>query len=329
MPFDARPVNAAGPSIRVSNAAARPGNAETASNQTFTVEIFNGKPSAGGTAVCTYTDGFSEIIDVISASANKVTSVSASTTAPSVGSNFTVTAVGDTGSTGSGPSSDRDGGNGVFSMAPAMSDSWPADTFTLTGVSLVLGGTTTRDRLRVYPTASGAYTATYSFNVRSARNTTTPIRPAQNIASGAQVKYTGSYDPAAQVNLAATTVTTSFSKGATAVTSGVSDCTGSGTSYYQISYEVTISNTSSSAAILDLIRDTPTPGSGVQWCIVTGQTQLAGSTIADPQLQSGALVFSGPYTIPAATGSGPGTAVLTYKVKSSGSSASGEIGTLR
>ncbi|MGA0060997.1 MAG: beta strand repeat-containing protein, partial [Planctomycetota bacterium] len=300
--------------------------AETSTAQTFTVEVFNGKPGAGGVSVCTYQDSFLSVLDVISASANKVTSVSASTTSPVVGGSFDVTAIGDTGQTGNGPSTDQDGGNGVFSMAPANDDAWPADAFTLTGVRLTLGGTSYRDRLRAYPSTSGAYTAVYSFTVRQTKNTTTPIRPAQNIASGNGVKYTGQYDSGAQVNLAATSVSTSFAKGASGVTNMGSQtfCSvGSATTFYRIDYEVTVSNQATTPAVVDLFSDTPSV-SGT-WCVVTGQTQLDSTTIDDPTRNGSDIVFEGPHTIPAAT-TNPGSITIRYQLYTTGTTSNGITG---
>src|SRR5258707_253691 len=173
----------------------------SASAQTFTVEVWNGKPGQGGsTQVCATTDGFSSITKVISAAANKITSTSVSNSSPAIGGSFDVSAVGDTGTMGAGPSSDQGTpGNGVFSMAPAMTDSWPADAFTLTGTQVDFSsGTTYRDKLRVYPTLPGhtnslGYTATYHFIVRNTTTAATAVYPVQNIASGTQVKYTGTY----------------------------------------------------------------------------------------------------------------------------------------
>lgn len=101
---------------------------------TFNVEVWNGKAGqSGSTQVCTTSDGFNSVTKVIIASANKITSISVSNSSPAIGGSFDVTANGNTGTMGAGPANDQDSaGNGVFSMPPAMSDSWPADAFTLT-----------------------------------------------------------------------------------------------------------------------------------------------------------------------------------------------------
>jgi hypothetical protein len=188
--------------------------------QTFTVEVWSGKPNqAGSSQLCNTTDGFSSIEDVISANANKITSISVSNASPAIGGSFDVTAVGDTGTIGAGPTNDQSGGNGPFSLAPAMDDSWPADAFSLSGVRVSLGGTTTYDKLRIYPAAStaGAYTAIYSFTVRGSTSSPTSVLPVQNIASGTQVKYTGSY-PGTATLIPVPAISTSLTKTAVSVT---------------------------------------------------------------------------------------------------------------
>ena len=275
----------------------------TTSAQTWTVQVWNGKPNQSGSSeVCQAADGFTKVVDVISASANKITSVTVSTSAPALGGSFQVSAVGDTGTMGAGDASDRVSGNGVFSMAPAMSDSWPADAFSLTGVQVTIGGTTTRDKLRIYPgtSAAGAYTAVYKFAVRGRTSGPTPVRPVQNIASGTQVKYTGSYDTSALKDITAPSQTSTLVKSATDLSSGV------------VTYRVVVSNTSDSAVTLDYVQDTPTPNG--DWTFTSGSTTLNGSVIPNPVNSSGTLIFGGPFAVPAANGSTPGTLTFEYKL---------------
>jgi len=209
-------------------------SAATASAQTFTVEVWNGKPDqTGSTQVCATSDGFSSVEDIINAAANKITSISVSNSAPALGGSFDVSASGTTGTMGAGLASDQSGGNGVFSMAPAMDDSWPADAFSLTGVQTTIGGSTFHDRLRIYPgtAAQGAYTSQYSFTVRGTTAGATSVLPVQSIASGTQVKYTGSY-PGAISQISAPAVTTSLAKTAQSVTGPP----------YHVTYQVVATN---------------------------------------------------------------------------------------
>ena len=265
--------------------------AETTTAQTFTVEVWNGKPGqTGSSQVCTTTDGFSLVKDVINAGANKITSIAVSNSSPAIGGAFDVTAVGDTGQMGAGIAADQSGGNGVFSMSPAMDDAWPADAFTLTGVRSTLAGTTYRDRLRVYPSpaAEGAYTSRYDFTVRTTTSGATSVLPVQNIASGTQVKYTGTY-PGVISQISAPALTMSLVKTALSVVGPP----------YKVNYQVVVSNSAASAVTLDYLRDTPTPAGPANWSFEAGSAKLGGSTIPDPTLDSGALVFSGPFSVPA------------------------------
>lgn len=281
--------------------------------QTFTVEVWNGKPGiTGSTQVCTAADGFVAVEDVINAAANKITSIAVSNSAPAIGGTFNVTAVGDTGTMGAGLASDQSGGNGVFSMAPAMDDAWPADAFTLTGVRTTFGSTTYRDRLRVYPGtgAAGAYTARYDFTVRTTTSGATAVLPVQSIASGTQVKYTGTY-PGTLSQISAPTVTASLVKTATSVTGPP----------YKIAYQVVVSNSASSAVTLDYLRDSPTPTGSSNWTFDAGSARLGGTAIADPALDGGTLVFGGPFSVP-----GGGSLVFTYSLNVSTTIANSVVG---
>jgi hypothetical protein len=279
-------------------------SAISAAAQTFTVEVWNGKPGQGGaTQVCTAGDGFSSVTKVISAAANKITSVTVSNSSPAIGGSFDVSADGDTGTMGAGPSEDQDtAGNGVFSMAPAMSDAWPADAFTLTGTQVAFSsGTTYHDKLRVYPTLpahtnSLTYTATYHFTVRNTTSAATAVYPVQSVASGTQVKYTGTY-PGTISQISSPTISASLVKTATSV---------SGPPYH-VTYQVVVSNSSTSSVTLDYLRDSPTPTGSSNWTFDTGTAKLGGTTISDPALDSGTLVFRGPFAVP-----GSGSLTFTY-----------------
>jgi hypothetical protein len=293
---------------------------QSASAQTFTVEVWNGKPSqAGSTQLCAATDGFSSIEDVISANANKITSISVSNSSPAIGGSFDVTAIGDTGTIGAGPSSDQSGGNGTFSMAPAMDDSWPADAFSLTGVQVSIGGATTHDKLRIYPgtAAAGGYTTIYNFTVRGTTSGATTVLPVQNIASGTQVKYTGSY-PGTATQIAVPTITASLTKTAVSLAGPP----------YHVTYQVVVSNSATAPVVLDYMRDTPT--SAGTWSYDSGSSKRDGVTIANPTYDSsaGLLVFSGPFTVPARSGSTNGTTTFTYSLSMSATVTNTVVGTV-
>ncbi|MDX6411998.1 MAG: hypothetical protein QOE91_1514, partial [Gaiellaceae bacterium] len=265
--------------------------AASASAQGFTVEVWNGKPGqTGSTQICTATDGFTTVEDIIKAAANKITAISISNSSPAIGGTFDVTATGNTGTMGAGLASDQNAGNGVFAMAPAMDDAWPADAFTLTGVRTTIGGTTFRDRLRIYPgsAAAGAYTSRYDFTVRKSTSAATSVLPVQSIASGTQVKYTGTYPGTiSQIGIPALTV--SLVKTAVSIVGPP----------YHVTYQVLVSNSAGSAVTLDYLRDTPTPAGPANWSFDAGTVTLGGSAIPDPVLDTGTLVFGGPFLVPA------------------------------
>jgi hypothetical protein len=85
--------------------------AQTATAQTFSVDVYQGDPSHGGALLCSYGDGYSAgVYDTIQASANKVQDVtgdsissSVSTSSPVIGGTVTLTVEGTTGTLGNGP----------------------------------------------------------------------------------------------------------------------------------------------------------------------------------------------------------------------------------
>ena len=288
--------------------------------QSFTVTVSKGKYGTPGyTPICDITDGFSRVEDVIDAAANKVTSVTVSTTTPAIGGSFYVTAKGTTGTIGSGITGDQLNGFGVISVAPSMNDAWPADAFTLVGISWDFGNTQVfvHDRLRYYPQTSKdtPYTARYYFVARGKTSSPTPVRPVQNIASGQQIKYTGAYDAAAQISIAPVTQQLSITKAVASVTDkGVANSRHS----YDVEYVISAQNRSASLTVLDSIVDSITVGAQGQIDAPTvsgsvtgtwGTSSITGtvdSTITDPSRR---LFFNGPLQIPGNT-----TVKLTYKI---------------
>jgi hypothetical protein len=220
---------------------------------------------------------------------------------------------------GAGPASDQDtAANGVFSMAPAMADAWPADAFTLTGTQVAFSsGVTYRDKLRVYPTLpartnSLTYTTTYHFTVRNTTSGATAVYPVQNIASGTQVKYTGTF-PGTISQISAPTVSASLVKTATSLVGPP----------YHVTYRVVVSNSSTSPVTLDSLRDSPTPTGSSNWTFDTGTAKLNGSAIADPVLDSGRLFFNGPFSVP-----GSGALTFTYTLAIFTTVANAAVGTI-
>jgi len=241
---------------------------KTNSLQTFTITLYNGNPAIGGTTICSDTDGFSSVNDVISANANKITGVTVSNANPVIGSDFSVTATGQTGTLGRGPTDDRllvNGNNiGPISLSPAMVDNWTADAFSLIGIKFRYdidnNGTLTNDAyqynwLRYYPTstASKLYDVTYYFTVRAVA-TNVPVRPVQNIVSGTQVKYTGSYSGSAlTASITSIKDKVSINKTVKSVTA-VNNPTGD--PQFDLVYQLKLRNNATVESTIDYLKDT-------------------------------------------------------------------------
>src|SRR5262249_28836281 len=129
------------------------------------------------------------VSDTIAANANKVNSGSVSTTTPTLGTTFTVTVNGSTGTIG---------GSNIFALTPETSASFPADSFHLVGTSLTFsnGGSGTYTDLLQIPTSvisgisSANYAVTYTYEVTGTTIGTTPVAPLAYINSGSQIKHT-------------------------------------------------------------------------------------------------------------------------------------------
>ena len=137
--------------------------------QSFVAEFWEGDPTLPGSQiVCSYTDDFASVSDTIAAAANKVTGVSFSTASPTLGTAFTVTVTGETGTIGAGEDSDPN----VFLTSPSVLDAWPASAFRLEGVvvNFVASGKSSSHYLRVSVdgTDQGDYSVVYTLRMISA-----------------------------------------------------------------------------------------------------------------------------------------------------------------
>ena len=251
---------------------------DTTADETFTIQLFNGDPNLGGSELCNAIDGFSGIIDTLSANPNKVTSVSTTATTAVLGSNFTITAVGQTGTMGAGDSSDQVSGFGPFTISPSINDTWNANAFNLIGVSYVIDSnnngfltdeTISYNGLRYYPnfTSNRKYEIKYSFAARKVVASTL-FQPVQNIASGTQVKYTGSYSGTAS-NTSINIVKGSLTLNKALL--NVSTLPESTNTIITLSYRLTIKNNSSVTSLFDYVQDR-----------VTLNTSTSGGTFVSP-----------------------------------------------
>ncbi len=186
-------------------------NATTTVNQTHTVSVFNGTPTAGA-LLTSQNFSFAAVLNTINASSNKVNSVVVSPSSPTVGGTFTVTVTGATGTIGAA---------NVLDFTPAAYSSWRADAFQLIGTTITLSGGNTgifTDTLAIPPgsimaAANTNYTAVYTFQVVGTTATPTAVSPVAYISSGGNVKHTdtgnfASLPPAPPPQLASPTLTT-------------------------------------------------------------------------------------------------------------------------
>lgn len=259
---------------------------ESTAAQPYTVEVWDGMPSLpGATKVCEFVDGFTGVSDIGWNNSNKITSISLSDSSPTVGSDLTITATGDTGTIGAGPEDPER----TMVLQAAQTAGWPADALMLTGVTLRLGSATYSDSLRINPAGQGEYTATYSFAVRAPLSGPLAIKPSQQIANGVNMAVTGRF-PATDVTVSETPQTAEVDMANSAEVVG---------DRLRITNTVTTSNSGGSPVTVDAVVDTSTAGEGVEWTFRSGSAKANGQSLPDPARHNGQLVFQGPFTVPA------------------------------
>lgn len=279
----------------------------SASAQNHAITVYSHNPALpNAEALCTATNGFASVQGTLAASANKVTGISVAGGTPKLGSTFTVTVTGDTGTIGAGVTGDAES----LWMTPAVVESWPADAFRLIGTKLMISpdGTAAQqeylDTLRVagLGSANRPYTATYTFQAVGFTSSPTTVKPVQEIASGTQVKHTGSYS----VTLPAIQPATSDLATSITATPAKLDL-GGGTS------TLTGSVSGTAGAELDSLTLTLPDGASV----VPGTATWGGISIDDPAGTGSTLVFAGPFVV--------GTNKLTVDVTFDGTPGSREV----
>lgn len=259
--------------------------------QSHVVTIYTHNPALPNAAVlCSTSDSFASVQGTISANANTVDSVSVSAAKPTLGSRFTVTVLGHTGTIGSGITGDP----GAFWMTPSVLDDWPAGSFRLltTNLNVSPDGTAAAqnyvDTLRI-ANMSGPdrpYTASYTFEAVGLSSTSAIVQPVQEIASGSQMKHTSSY-PASLPAIPSPENDLSL---ATTSSSSQLDLGGG---------DVTLTGTAkgTAGAELDSLSLTLPTGASVS----PGTARWGDTVLPDPVTSGGKQVFSGPFTV----GTGP------------------------
>ena len=249
-------------------------NKSAAIAHTHTVEVFTGDPrlstTPAATAGCDYT--FTRIDQTIAANANKVNSVSVSTTTPVLGGTVVVTVQGATGTAGSG---DAAGDKDVMWISPASVASWPTRSLRLESTQIQIKrlgkvvSDTFNDSLIIMQinkngsnfTSKTLYTSTYTFRVIGGASANPTVKPVAQIASGTQMKHTGSYGTLPVINLTSLATPMTVSKTAAAAAYTPTSC--NATTKIAVRYTITARLAAGTAgtATLDEVVDVPPSGS--------------------------------------------------------------------
>lgn len=274
--------------------------APTASAQSYTLHLYNGKPSAGGTETCTSAQSNSSVSSTIQSSNNTVSSVSY--TAPYIGSTFTMTVTGDTGTIGSA---------GIFSYTPASQSAWNADCLELKGTSITMsGGNTGTFTNGLYRTGLGSstthYVIVYTFTAKCVTASSTAVVPLSYISSGTQIKHTSVANYGTLPPIAPATNSLVMTK---SVTPAASISGGTAT------YKLDVTNNGPSSASLDDFSDV-LPSTPAMVSYVTNSATFdtdtsdgtAASSISNPTISGQTLTWTRAFSIPSGK-----TAELIYQ----------------
>ncbi|MBI2709271.1 MAG: tandem-95 repeat protein [Actinobacteria bacterium] len=275
-------------------------SAATTTAQSFTVRVFDRKPTlAGATELCSTTSTYTQVVQTTDAAANKVTTSVATSNPPGIGALMTMTVQGSTGTIGSGDSTLDPS---VFATSPATYVDWPAGAFRLEKVEVDLditnrsavGQPANYDylwyRMATAATSNRDYTLVFTFRIIGTTSASTSMSPIQEIASGTQTKHT---DVSNYSSIAPITPPTNR----TSITLAVSPTTlpaAGGT----VTYTATIANTDTTQdmSLDDITNTLPT---GVSY--VSGSATFNGSAIADPATSGSTQTWVRTFAVPAAS----------------------------
>ena len=281
----------------------------TSGAQSHILRVYSGKPglvSSTELYSCKFT--FSKVAETIKALANKVQTITPSTTSYVLGNTMTITVEGDTGQIGQGNAIDGD----MIWVSPVSKSTWPTSALRLVGTKLSFWNNASKnsnalegeyfDALRIKNLRSLDtrlyYTAVYTFKIVGQATSGASIAPVAQISSGTQVKHNDlGRSPTASISSAAVTINASITK---SVSSTVSQSSGK----TQLSYTITLNNGSSNPLTFDQVTDSPSS----LLTYLAGSVRLAGSATAEPSFDAnGKLIFSQPITVNAGS-----SRVLTY-----------------
>ncbi len=259
-----------------------------APQQGFTVTAYDRNPQYVGAVTLGSTAATMQMYDTIAANANKVTGVTVTPLNPILGGSVTVTVTGDTGLIGAGPN-----GDSPLVYVPATPPDWPSNKIQLTGVSVDIPPLTNNLYSTGY-TLGGTYTAVYTFKVVGTTTASAVVTPLAYIASGTQIKHTGSFsgtlDP---IPPATNTLTLSSLANTLSCPINVSPAGGTTT------YTLRVSNSGGEDITVDDFVDT-LPSSVTY---VTGSAKFNGVSISDPLINGSELIWGGSFVVPAGSSS--------------------------
>lgn len=282
--------------------------------QSHVIRVFDQKPSIGSPQPlyeCSFS--FTRVDETIKAAANKVDGVT-TTTVTSIGSAWTMTVNGDSGTIGAG--NDIDGR--MFWLIPAARSSWPVSGVRLEKTELKMYsdasrtaqlGSTHVNTLRIND-ANGLdaktrqfWTAIYTFRIIGPAASAVPIIPVAMISSGTQIKHTDvSSVNGGTLNLADPPPPISLTVNKNV--SPVADVRSDGTTRFN--YEIVMENTGPNELAIDEVIDTPDLKAAyvagtAKYSTATDPTETDFINLRDPGTigTSSSIAFTGPLTVPA------------------------------
>lgn len=304
-------------------------NKSTTLAQTHVVRVFIGRPDLpGSTEAYSCTFKFVKVSETIKAAANKVNSITPSTTTLVLGSTMTVDVRGYTGVIGQGSPID----GSIMWISPAARSSWPSNSLRLESVALdfyvnkqyknaVSNGSFT-DQLYVKTLSNGStsiqgnkyyYKAVYTFRILGKTGAAAAVSPVAQISSGTQIKHT---DMAATPSVSLNTNTTAIDASLTKTASSASYAGNKMT----ITYTITLRNRAQSAVVFDQVIDQADTN-----LTFTGTPTIGGvNTTAPTQDILGNWVFTTPISLAAATVNSETTVNLVYQMIQRNACTSGE-----
>ena len=295
-------------------------NKSTTLAQTHVVRVFTGRPDLPeSTEIYSCTFKFIKVAETIKAAANKVNSITPSTTTLVLGSTMTVDVRGYTGVIGQGSPID----GSIMWISPAARSTWPSSALRLESVTLdfytnkqyksaVNNGSftdllyikTLNDNSTSIQSKKYYYKAVYTFKILGKTPTAAAVSPVAQISSGTQIKHTDmAATPSVNINTDTTKIDASLTKTASTTATYSSN-------KMTLTYTITLRNRAQSAVTFDQVIDQADPQ-----LTFTGTATLGGANITAPtQDVLGNWVFSTPITLAAAAVNAETSVNLVYKM---------------